>query len=225
MTKGRLVCALALAAAFFPTSGAATGSGPDPVGRYRAAAGPDLASELVIEANGHFEYVLYYGALDEHAAGHWTRADGGIRLYTDPKPVPAAFALDAPSKTGDAKFSLLVAWPDGRGIAGIDFRIGFASGDPITGYTQEDGWSLSPDEQRSPTWIELVEPIHGVSSPRFPIDLEKGNALHFTLTPNDIDVFDFQGTPVDVEAGALVMHRNGAMLKYVRQTEETIISP
>lgn len=216
MTKGRLVCALALAAASLPTSGAATGSGPDPVGRYRAAAGPDLASELVIEANGHFEYVLYYGALDEHAAGHWTRADGGIRLYTDPKPVPAAFALDAPSKTGDAKFSLLVAWPDGRGIAGIDFRIGFASGDPINGYTQEDGWSLSPDEPRTPVWIELAEPIHGVASPRYPIDLEAGNALHFTLTPNDIEVLDFQGMQVDVAGGVLVMHRNGGELRYVR---------
>ncbi len=225
MKKGRLLSALALAAVALPTQGKASGEDINPVGRFRAAAGPDLASELVIKADGHFAYILSYGALDEHAAGHWVRADTGIRLYTDPKPVPASFALDPPSKTGEAKLSLLVAWPDGRGIAGIDFRIGFASGDPITGYTQEDGWSLSPDEQRSPTWIELVEPIHGVSSPRFPIDLEKGNALHFTLTPNDIDVFDFQGTPVDVEAGALVMHRNGAMLKYVRQTEETIISP
>lgn len=213
---GRIMCALALVAASLPMSVLASGTDPDPVGHYRAAAGPDLASELVIEANGHFEYVLYYGALDEHAAGHWTRADGSIRLYTDPKPIPAAFALDAPSKTRDVKFSLLVASPDGRGIAGIDFRIGFASGDPINGYTQEDGWSLSPDEPRTPAWIELAEPIHGVASPRYPIDLEAGNALHFTLTPNDIDVFDFQGTPVDVEDRALVMHRNGGELRYVR---------
>ena len=124
--------------------------------------------------------------------------------------------MDPSSKTENAKLSLLVAWPGGRGVAGIDFRIGFTSGDPVTGYTQDDGWSLSPEEPRTPAWIELVEPIHGVASPRYPIDLEKGNVLHFTLTPNDIEVFDFQGTQVDVEPGALVMHRGGGELRYIR---------
>jgi hypothetical protein len=171
-------------------SGMAAGEEVSPVGHYRAAAGPDLASELVIEANGHFEYALSYGALDEHAVGRWVRADKGIRLYTDPKPIPAAFSSSPPSKTGDAKLSLLVAWPDGRGIAGIDFRIGFAAGDPITGYTQHDGWSLSPDERRTPAWIELFEPIRRTSA--LSDRSRKGNALHFTLTPNDIEIFDFR---------------------------------
>ena len=216
MKPGRLLCVHALVAVTLLMSGIAAGEEVSPVGHYRAAAGPDLASELVIEANGHFEYALSYGALDEHAVGQWVRADKGIRLYTDPKPIPAAFSSSPPSKTGDAKLSLLVAWPDGRGIAGIDFRIGFAAGDPITGYTQHDGWALSPDERRTPAWIELFEQIHGVASPRYPIDLEKGNALHFTLTPNDIEIFDFQGSQVDVEPGALVLHHGTGQLRYVR---------
>jgi hypothetical protein len=191
----------------------------DPVGRYRLANGPDVASELVIRPDGHFQYFLIAGALDEHAEGHWVRSGRDIELFTDPKPVPAVFSADPSATREEAKLSLLVAWPNGRGIAGIDFRIGFASGDPVTGYTQDYGWSMPPDETRSPLWIELAEPIHGIVSPRFQIDLAKGHALHFTLTPNDIEVFDFRGTRAEVSPGQLIMHRDGGTLRYVRSKD------
>ncbi len=187
-----------------------------PMGHYRLADGPDVASELVIKPDGHFEYALIAGALDEHAEGHWVTAGQDIQLFTDPRPIPAVFSADPSATREDAKLSLLVAWPNGRGIAGIDFRIGFASGEPVTGYTQYYGWSMPPDETRSPLWIELVEPIHGVVSPRFQIDLAKGHALHFTLTPNDIEVFDFQGAHADVSPGQLILHRGNGEMKYVR---------
>lgn len=188
-----------------------------PAGHYRASEGPDLASELLIRPDGHFEYVLYYGALDEHAEGHWTRADTRIVLFTDPKPVPAIFSADAPAQADGAKLTLLVAWPDGRGIAGIDFRIGFAAGDPVTGYTQDDGWSMPPEEKRVPQWIELVEPIHGVVSPRFPLDLAEGNVLHFTLTPNDIEVYDFRGDAIELTPEGLILHRGEGKIRYRRE--------
>lgn len=197
-------------------SGAPALAGEGPAGRYRLAGGPDVASELLVRADGHFEYFLMAGALDERAEGHWLASGPDIRFFTDPKPVAAVFSADPAAKTDEAKLSLLVAWPNGRGIAGIDFRIGFASGDPVTGYTQDYGWSMSPDEVRTPLWVELEEPIHGVVSPRFPLDLAGGNALHFTLTPNDIEVFDFQGTRLEVSPGQLVMHRGNGELKYVR---------
>lgn len=213
MRRTTWFCAVMLAAASSPTKA------EDPAGHYRLADGPDVASELVIKPDGHFQYFLMAGALDEHAEGHWERSGETIQLFTDPRPIPAVFSGDASATREDAKLSLLVAWPNGRGIAGIDFRIGFASGEPVTGYTQDYGWSMPPDETRSPLWIELVEPIHGVVSPRFQIDLAKGHALHFTLTPNDIEVFDFQGTRLEVSPGQLIMHRGGGELRYVRSKD------
>jgi hypothetical protein len=191
-----------------------------PAGRYRLAGGPDVASELLVGQDGHFQYFLMAGALDERAEGHWVASGPGIRFYTDPRPVPAAFSIGPAVTTEQVKLSLVVAWPNGRGIAGIDFRIGFASGDPVTGYTQEYGWSMPLDETRTPLWIELVEPIHGVVSPRFPIDFAKGNSLRFTLTPNDIEIFDFQGALADVRPGELLLHRSGEILRYVRERAE-----
>ena len=189
-----------------------------PAGHYRLSGGPDVASELLIKPDGHFEYFLAAGALDEHAEGRWTLSGSKMHLFTDPKPVPAVFSANPSSRTDEAKLSVMVAWPGAQrqGIAGVDLRIGFASGDPVTGYTQYYGWSLPEDEKRVPIWIELVEPMHGVVSPRFPIDLTNGNALHFMLTPNDIDVFDFQGAAVDILPDQLLIHRNGGEMKFVR---------
>ncbi len=192
-----------------------------PAGHYRLSDGPDVASELLIKPDGHFAYFLSAGALDEHAEGHWTLSGSEMHLYTDPKPVPAVFSENLSSRTDQAILSVLVAWPgaQGQGIAAIDIRVGFAFGDPVTGYTQYYGWSLPEDEKRVPLWIELVEPMHGVASPRFVIDLQKGNALHFTLTPNDIGVFDFQGATVDVLPDQLLIHRNGGKMKFVRSRQ------
>ena len=189
-----------------------------PAGHYRLSGGPDVASELLIKPDGHFEYFLAAGALDEHAEGHWTLSGSQMHLFTDPTPVPALFSEDPASRTDEAELSVMVAWPGAQrqGIAGVDLRIGFASGDPVTDYTQYYGWSLPEDEKRVPLWIELVEPMHGVASPRIPIDLAKGNALHFTLVPNDIEVFDFLGAAVDILPDQLLIHRNGGEMKFVR---------
>lgn len=188
-----------------------------PAGLYRLADGPDVASQLLVKENGHFEYFLMAGALDERAEGHWVASGHDIRFFTDPKPVPAVFSAEPSVTTEQVVLSFQVTWPNGRGIAGIDFKIGFASGDPVTGYTQEYGWSMRPDETRTPLWIELVEPIHGVVSPRFAIDFAHGNSLRFMLTPNDIGIVDFQGAMAEIRPGELLLHRGNDILRYVRE--------
>jgi hypothetical protein len=216
LTALRILSGLACILPFLLGSPALADKGP--AGHYRLSGSPDVASELLIKPDGHFEYFLAAGALDEHAEGYWTLSGSKMHLFTDPKPLPAAFSEGPPSKTDEAKLSVMVVWPGAQkqGIAAIDLTIGFASGDPVTGYTQYYGWSLPEDEKRMPLWIELIEPMHGVVSPRFAIDLARGNALHFTLTPNDFEVFDFQGATVDVLPDQLLIHRNGGEMKFVR---------
>ncbi|MBS0479360.1 MAG: hypothetical protein JSR79_08685 [Proteobacteria bacterium] len=143
-------------------------------------------------------------------------ADGKALLYTEPKPKPAIFAAGQQSVT-NGPLRLLVTWPNGEGIAGIDFTIGFDSGPPMTDYTQYYGWTMPPNEKRIPRWIELAEPIHGVASPRFAIDIGKGNALNFVLTPNDLGIVDFDGTAVERIGGRLVMHQRRGDLSFVRR--------
>ncbi|HEU0097965.1 MAG TPA: hypothetical protein VFQ67_04240 [Allosphingosinicella sp.] len=185
-----------------------------PAGDYRLVGEQDVASGLRLRPDGRFQYFLAAGALDERAEGRWSAADGVAVLVTEPSPVAPAFERMPSAKTREAPLSVKVTAPGGEGIAGVDLRIGLDGGVVLDAYTQEDGWSLPAAESRTPRWIELAVPMHGVRSPRFPIDLEAGNALAFTLIPNDLGVFDFKGVRIEVADGALVVHRDGARLRY-----------
>lgn len=187
-----------------------------PAGDYRLVGEQDVASGIRLKPDGHFQYFLSAGALDERAEGRWTASGGRVVLATEPKPVPPLFRPAGARKTGSAALTVQVGSPEGGGIAGVDLRIGFDEGEPLESYTQEDGWSLPAEEPRTPRWIELAVPMHGLASPRFPIDLAAGNALAFTLVPNDLGVLDFQGVAVTIDKKALLVERGGGRLRYER---------
>ena len=203
------VCALAL-------FGSAALAAPPLVGNYRLSAGPDVFGELVLKQDGRFRYVLGAGALDEHADGRWVAGNGIIRLYSAPRPKAATFASGPQSVTTENSLQLVVKWPNGSGIAGVDFTIGFDAGEPEVGYTQEYGWVVSRDEHQIPRWVVLVEPIHGITSQRFSIDMRAGNLLTYVLTPNDLGTADFDGTALELIEGHLVMHQRLGDLIFVR---------
>ncbi|HEX8239321.1 MAG TPA: hypothetical protein VF574_06235 [Allosphingosinicella sp.] len=189
---------------------------PGPAGRYRLTGEQDVASELLIKPDGRFSYALIAGALDEKAEGRWRREGDSIFLTTEPKPVPPAFSAGAATHTDSAPLTVKVVWPDGRGVAGADLRVGFAEGDPIEDYTQEDGWSLSSDERRIPIWVEVSLHMFGLPAERFPIDVARANALTFLLTPNDLGTVDFEDMRADLARGRLVLHRGEGRLVYLR---------
>lgn len=193
-------------------------AGDSVAGRYRLDGDHDAAGELLLRADGRFEYALAYGALDEHAQGRWARRGEGVVLTTEPKPVPPLFRMAARSKPAAGAPTLRVSWPDGRGVAGVDFRIGFDTGDPVTDYTQDAGWTLPAEDHRVPRWIELVEPIYGIVSPRYPIDTTTRGTLNFVIVPNDIGVVDFSGMAVDVQPDRLIIHRGQGEMRFVRQS-------
>jgi hypothetical protein len=185
-----------------------------PAGTYRLVGEQDVASGLRLEPSGRFQYFLSAGALDERAEGRWSRSGATLTFTTEPKPVPPEFRAGPPGRVEGALLSVKVSSPAGGGIAGVDLRIGFDEGPPVEDYTQEDGWTLPADEKRTPRWIELEVPMHALTSSRFAIDPAAGNALAFTLVPNDLGVVDFAGVRVEVARKALIVHRGGARLRY-----------
>lgn len=180
---------------------------PDLVGRYRLSEGHEAAGELVIAADGRFDYALAYGALDEAAHGRWQRESEAICLYSEPKPMPPAFSRAPAGKAAGQDATILVIGPNGHGIAGIDFRIGFDSGEPVEGYTQVYGFTLDPAEHRVPRWIELYEPIYQIEAPRFTLAPEDNGRLLATLTPNDLGMVDFEGACLEAAEQGFVLHR------------------
>ena len=195
----------------------------DLAGRYRAAEGPDVAGQLELRRDGRFGYEFAAGALDERAQGRWERrrVPGGEQACLTTEPTPVAPVLQPAPVPADQAVTVRVAWgggpneSGGRGIAGVDFVIGFDRGEPATGYTQEDGWSLPPDEPRTPRWIELVEPIHRIALARtaFPAS---GKFLA-VLIPNDIGVVDFRGACLERTGSGFTLHRAEGDMRFVAE--------
>jgi hypothetical protein len=198
-------------------AGSATAAARAPEGRYRLAGSPDVASELILTADGHFAYGLSAGALDEHAEGLWTSDGTTVKLTTAPKPKPAEFSLKEATRTAQSRLHLRVTWPDGRGIAGVDFIIGFGEGEPLADYTQEYGWDLSPDELRTPRFVEFAIPMYQLKSQRFTLRPGDADNLTFVITPNDLGVVDFEQLPLAIGKDRLLMHRYGEILTYILQ--------
>jgi hypothetical protein len=189
-----------------------------PTGRFRAAAGPDTASGLEIGKDGTFRYFLSEGALDEGAEGRWTCDKGVLRLTTAPAPKPAEFRLDKVTEGEEAPFSLIVTWPNGQGVAAVDFQIGFESGEPVTGYTQDDGWDRD-FEDRVPKTVQFAEPFFGTVSPVFPVPSRRGIRLHVVLEPNDMGVAAFKDTLATMQDGKLVLQWRGRAIPYARDED------
>ena len=223
--NGKLVWLAAVAAAIAVVAPAEARS--PYAGRYRVAEGPDVAGGLELGADGRFRYVLSAGALDQHAEGAWTETGGDIRLITDPKPVPPSFARGPDAKPGEGEDAptLHVRLADGRDLAGIDFRLGLTTGAGMAGYTQAEGWSFegpgAKADERKIAWVELVEPIYDVVSPRFVIDPPASGGLVFVLTPNDIEVVDFRNDRFEKRSNDFVLHLGERTLKMVREKQVT----
>lgn len=186
------------------------------VGEYRLAEGPDVGGGLSIGKDGRFQYGLAAGALDERAAGRWTVQGDLVCLTTDPKPVPPAMEKGALIEVEGQSPTLLVTWPDGQGVAGVDFVIGFDSGAPIDGYTQDYGWTMPVDDKRMPRWVEVHESIYRITAPRFDLTEGDGGKLRVIIIPNDIGVVDFDGACAERTEGGVTLYRAEGDMRFVR---------
>lgn len=186
------------------------------VGEYSLAEGPDVGGGLLIRGDGRFQYMLAAGALDERAEGRWETRGDTVCLTTDPKPVPPAMEKGPLIEVEGAIPTLLVTWPNGRGIAGVDFVIGFDSGDPAEDYTQVYGWTMPEDDKRIPRWVEVREPIYGITAPRYELAEADVGKLRVIIRPNDIGVVDFEGACAEKTERGLTLHRAEGRMRFVR---------
>ena len=190
------------------------------VGEYSLAEGPDVGGGLLIRKDGRFQYMLAAGALDERAEGRWEARGDLICLTTDPKPVPPTMEKGALIAVEGSIPTILVTWPNGRGIAGVDFTIGFDRGDPIEDYTQADGWTMPEDDKRIPRWVELREAIYDITAPRFELTEADGGKLRAIIVPNDIGVVDFDGACLEKSDRGVTLRRVEGEMRFIRLDAE-----
>ncbi|HEV2567189.1 hypothetical protein [Sphingomonas sp.] len=176
----------------------------------------ELATRLVLHADGWFQYALSYGALDEQAQGRWVERDGQLLLTTEPAPKPPRFAVvsDTP-KAGDG---IEVALDDPELLHGSPLTMAVTYADaaePVFIEADESGRLPVPAGK---TVVSLVPDL-----PVFPIPLAPhpvkpgGRRIVFRFEANDIGTAGFAGEPLAIEGGTLVMRRYDRVIRFEKE--------
>lgn len=182
-------------------------------GRYRLAGSPDEVVAFELLADGSFRFMMSAGAMDARAEGRWASDGRTVTLNTWPRPTPPEFRAAPTTRGGEAPWTIMVSGPDGRGLAGVDLRVGLANGETTESYTQEYGWRSGTE----PRWVEVSLEMYNIPPRRFELDGRQGNIFNFTLVPNDFGVTDFRDERFEISGRDLISNRNGRQSTFRRE--------
>lgn len=186
------------------------------VGRYVLTGVREMGAELVLGADGQFEYMLAYGAYDEYARGTWQFRDGKVLLNSVGADIPPAFKLQESAHRPEPVIGVQVLSQDGKGLAGIDVTIDFDGQTRRTGYTQSYGLNVPWEKAAAPRGIALAIDMYGVE-PQWFKDLPPAhNQYVFVFEPGSLGQARFRDAPFDWDGTALTTVRNGQRLRFER---------
>ena len=173
----------------------------------------EMAAALKLNANGSFEYLMSYGALDERAKGRWAERDGKVFLTTQPAPKAPAFDVVSDTASKDGKLHVALDNPDALGGFSVTVRLIYPGNPkPVFVEADEDGTvPLPPGPPPSAVVPDL--PVYDTVLAPYAL---KGPArsLVFRFAPNDLGIADFRDEPLTVEDGELVMHRYDEAIRF-----------
>ena len=170
----------------------------DLAGEYHLSGVQEAAGGLELTADGRFRYGLSYGALDEQAEGKWRLEGNRVLLTTDPPPRPPEWTLVYQEKGEPALFQVLLEGVSGQPIANIEVKVRMRDGTEEKASTRAEWLEAELDAAHVPVSLQFHVPVFEISSPEFPIDLEKGHRLRFRLDPRDMGVRNFQDWPLKI---------------------------
>jgi hypothetical protein len=179
----------------------------------------EVAAQLLLKPDGHFNYELAYGALDEAAEGTWEIKAGAVYLTTVPAARPPQFVVE--SDKPDPSGGLWIKISNGPLMQGAAQRIFLIYGPnepPEMVEVAEDGSVPFPGNRR-PTAIVPKIPVFPIEMKPIPLTGTGGHRIVLRFERNDIGKADFRMQRLSVENGVLVMPRNDLelMLHFRRQ--------
>ena len=178
-------------------------------GRYTMGRRTEVASQIVLRADGRFTYQMVYGADEQAAQGRWSVQDGELLLQGDGKSPDAPFAL-LPPRPGDATTGparIIVEYrneavPD-IGLAALGDAPAFAKG--VSGTQPWQVPFAGPLRH-----LVLSHPETGFVAVKLPA---RQGLLRFALYPPHSGMRDFHAV-IGIEDDTLAWDRDGQMLSY-----------
>lgn len=172
----------------------------------------ELAAELDLKPDGHFQYGLSYGALDEEARGRWESDGANVYLTSDPVTAPR-FSLVSQSAGTQGRFAVALELPQGMDRQYFDVLLLLQNGHTLQQQMGEDGLVADLDPGDKVVAARLVFPVYELASEPFPIS---GNEAHFRFEPNDLGKVAFARTPLRIDGHDLLIDRFDRELRFRR---------
>jgi hypothetical protein len=171
----------------------------------------EVAAQLLLKPDGHFEYGLAYGALDESANGTWEIKNNAVLLTTVPAVKPPRFVVvsDTPAPSG---LYVKLVKPLMEGARQRIYLIYGPNISPEMTEVADDGSVPFPDKRR-PIGIVPEIPVYPTITEAIPLTGTGGHRITLRFEPNDIGKADFRALPLPIEDGTLVMTRPDLQLK------------
>ena len=176
----------------------------------------EMAAGLELKADGHFEYGLAYGALDEQAEGIWTVDHGQILLTTTPPVVPPRFVLLSQGDAPAGQLHITLDLPEGMSRQYFDALFRMADGSVASHQLNEEQTPFEIEPGRQPASVTLTLPILNVSSETVPLGQGQGHRIAFRFEPHDAGKAAFDHTPLGNDHGDLILERFGETIRFRR---------
>jgi hypothetical protein len=171
----------------------------------------EVGAQLLLKPDGHFEYELAYGALDETAAGTWEVREGAVLLTTVPTVVPPRFVVvsDTPEPRGGLYIKLAKPLVEGmRQRVILVYSPTPQDGDEAD--VNDDGSVDIPAGKHPISFIPEI-PVYPISGKPIPLT-PGGHRFTLRFEPNDIGKADFHPQGLAIDNGVLVMPRRDLQL-------------
>lgn len=178
----------------------------------------EMGAELVLSADGRFQYGVAYGALDEAAAGTWVLQGDHVLLTSDPV-TPARFVFLGQKPAPVGTFRLSLEAPQGMSLQHFNAMLTFAHHGPEGAQLTEDGVSIAIDAKDPPLTALLFLPMYEVKADPVALDPAKGYWLSYRFEPHDLGKADFRATPLALDKGDLLFERFGRTIRFHRDGE------
>jgi hypothetical protein len=176
----------------------------------------EVAAQLLLRPDGHFQYELAYGALDEVAQGTWEVHYGAVYLTTVPAVVPPRFVVvsDTPEARAGLWIKLSNPIRDG-GRQRVDLfyppNPDGTPSEPDMAEVADDG-SVPIPAGRKPISFAPEIPVYPIAPKPIPLSGTGGHRITLRFEPNDIGKADFNHMRLGIEDGVLVMSRRDLQL-------------
>ena len=163
----------------------------------------EAASDLILKADGRFEFVFIYGAADFWGGGKWKMNGSAVELHSDAPPTKG-FLLKKSAKAAFPGLKITVMGANGHGVANIDIGVDTTSGLKIARTDNEGVAWVEVDKG----WkdVSLAVRTYGFECDPIALAPDK-NDFVFDIDGKGIMEMRFDGDRLEIGANSLQMKK------------------